>query len=296
MHSEDEIINAINILKSTPINVVQNLGYHFQINDYYSPLNSFDFLKNNIDLWKNRDCNIDWDIDYQISIAKIVGDYVLELKDIPIDHSSGKIEYCWNNPMWNNADALVQYGIIRHYKPKKIVEIGCGWSSLLMNIAVSKNETLTDVVQVEPFPNIAIFKLLPKNWLLCHSPLQRAPIEIFKSLKSGDICFYDGSHCSKAGSDVNWFFFEILPVLAPGVIIHIHDIFLPNDYPDEWIFERGQTWNEQYLLHAFLMNNPHYKILIANSYLYKSCSNVLDSFYKGIQPSYGCSFWMQKIK
>jgi hypothetical protein len=298
MESLNSFLSAIETLKQTPPVEIQRAGYHFQANDYYSPLNDLDFLKNNLDLWKDRPpCSvINWNVDGQLATAQRIGDYVEELRDIPEDHTPGKPEYCWNNPMWNNADALVQYGLLRDFKPKRVVEVGCGWSSLLLQRALERNQTPCQVVQVEPYPNPLLLKLFPKDWLLHRTLLQRAPFEIFESLQADDICFYDGSHCAKPASDVNWFFFEILPRLAPGVIIHIHDIFLPDDYPDLWIFERGQTWNEQYLLQAFLMSNHDYKILIANAFLSKINAAALESFYRGVQPFWGCSFWMQKLK
>lgn len=294
----DKLSAAIAILKETPFYEIQNTGYHFQENSYYSPLNDIKFLKENIDLWKGRPSpsTIDWNVDEQLAVAEKVGGYVEELRDVPENHRPGELEYCWNNPMWNNTDALVQYGLLREFQPKRLVEIGCGWSSLLMKRALARNQTPCQVTQIEPYPNPALFELFPRDWQLHRVPLQRAPFEIFESLQAGDICFYDGSHCSKVASDVNWFFFEVLPRLAPGVLIHIHDIFLPNDYPDLWIFERGQTWNEQYLLQAFLMNNRDYKILIANAYLFKTNEKKLKEYYRGVQPPHGCSFWMEKLR
>lgn len=294
----DKLSGAIAILKETPFYEIQNTGYHFQENNYYSPLNDINYLKDNLDLWKGRPSpsTIDWNVDEQLAIAEKVGSYVEELRDVPENHQPGKLEYCWNNPMWNNTDALVQYGLLREFQPKRLVEVGCGWSSLLMKRALARNQTPCQVNQIEPYPNPALFELFPTDWQLHRVPLQRAPFEIFESLQAGDIFFYDGSHCSKVASDVNWFFFEVLPRLSPGVLIHIHDIFLPNDYPDLWIFERGQTWNEQYLLQAFLMNNRDYKILIANAYLFKTNENKLQEFYRGVQPPHGCSFWMEKLR
>lgn len=292
-----DLHEAIKRLEQASFLELQRLGYHFQKNDFYSPLNDCDFLTDNPDLWHERppQAEINWNTKRQLEVAKKVGDFVEELQDVPEDSRSSKIEYCWNNPFWNNSDALVQYGIYRDVKPNKIVEIGCGFSSLLMQRAITKNNNDCHVTQIEPYPNPALFELFPKSWDHHQCPLQRAPFEVFESLEAGDVCFYDGSHCAKAGSDVNWFFFEVLPRLASGVIIHIHDIFMPDNYPEPWIFERGQTWNEQYLLQAFLMHNKSYEILMANRYLWKEHSKELDIFYKGIQPSYGCSFWMQKV-
>ena len=78
------------------------------------------------------------------------------------------------------------------------------------------------------------------------------------------------------------------------MLIHFHDIFFPDDYPEDWIFQRGQTWNEQYILQAFLMNNDNYRVLIANRWLFRRSVDHLDRIYNGVQPSYGCSFWIVK--
>lgn len=288
---------ALQVLARMPFREVQRLGYHLQRNDYYSPLNDCDFLATNPDLWKNRPPlgTIDWNAAGQLATANQIAEFVPELADVPDHHAPGIIEYCWKNDFWNNADALVHYGLLRALKPRQVVEVGCGWSSLLMKRALERSRAPCAVTQVEPYPNPQLFTLFPSEWNHHCCSLQRAPLAPFEALRGGDFCFFDGSHCAKAGSDVNWFFFEILPRLAPGVIIHLHDIFLPDDYPDEWIFERGQTWNEQYLLQAFLMNNRDYEILIANRYLWKTQGAALDSLYRGVQPSYGCSFWMRKV-
>jgi predicted O-methyltransferase YrrM len=275
---------------------IQRSGYHFQRNDYYSPLNDLEFLDKNKDLW-NRSADpldIDWNPAGQLEVAKEVSGYVGELRDIPDKSPEGETAFCWQNNFWNNADALVQYGLVRSRKPKRYVEIGCGWSSLLLQRALVKNGETCNVTQIEPYPNAKIFSVLPREWQRHHCILQRAPMEPFENLSEGDILFYDGSHCSKTASDVNYFFFEILPRIKPGVLIHLHDIFLPYDYPEEWMFERGQTWNEQYLLQAFLMNNQAYKILIANSWMYAREKSALNTLYQGVQPSYGCSFWLVK--
>lgn len=290
------IKTAAQFLLRQDIRDVQRAGYHFQRNDYYSPLNELDFLDRNRDLWNGgRDpADVDWNAAGQLMVANEVAEYVEELSDVPEALPETETGYCWRNNFWNNADALVQYGLIRSRKPRRYVEIGCGWSSMLLQRALEKNGTPCEVTLIEPYPNERIFSTLPKEWSHCPLMLQRAPLETFESLSAGDVLFYDGSHCSKAASDVNFFFFEVLPRVQSGVLIHFHDIFLPDDYPEEWIFHRGQTWNEQYLLQAFLMNNDRYRVLIANRWLFRRSRDLLDGIYRGIQPSYGCSLWIIK--
>ncbi len=291
-----EVAAAIKVLANTPFLEIQRLGYHFQANDFYSPLNDCDFLSQNQDIWKGRETprEIDWNKDVQIETARTVSEFVEELRDIPEKPSRVPLRFGWDNNFWNNADAMVQYGLVRAMSPRRIVEIGCGWSSMLLARAIDLNERKSQVTQIEPYPNRAIFAKLPKHWRHHESILQRAEFSVFEELEAGDICFYDGSHCVKTGSDVVWFFFEVLPRLAPGVLIHLHDIFLPEPYPDNWIFERGQSWNEQDLLRAFLMHNSQYEIIMANRYLWGEEPELLASLYKGVQPAHGCSFWMRK--
>jgi len=289
-------LSALAVLGRAGFRKVQELGYHLQANDFYTPLNDCAFLETNRDLWTALPpvTDIDWRRERQFAVAAEVSRFVEELRDVP-ERSDKVGEYCWDNGFWNNADALVQYGLVRARQPGRYVEIGCGWSSLLLARALERNARACTVDLVEPYGNDAMLATLPSGWTRHRRILQRTDFAIFDRLAAGDILFYDGSHCAKAGSDVNWFFFRVLPRLRPGVLIHFHDIFLPDDYPQEWIFERGQTWNEQYVLQAFLMHNRAYQVLMANRYLYRVGQATLDRLYQGVQPSFGCSFWIEKV-
>lgn len=293
----DELDHALRVLQEFDTREIQRRGFHFQRNDYYSALNDLKFLDAHRDLWhrKSGPLDIDWNLPGQMDVARRVAAFVGELREVPQRSPGEPVQYCWQNDFWNNADALVQYGIVRDRKPGRYVEVGCGWSSLLLRKALDRNETRCEVTLVEPYPNRAIFDVLPEDWVHQQCILQRAPLELFERLGPGDVLFYDGSHCAKVANDVNHFFFEVLPRLASGVLIHLHDIFMPDEYPEEWIFARGQTWNEQYVLQAFLMNNARYRVLIANSYLFHHRGAELEVLYQGIQPASGVSFWLEKV-
>ena len=285
------------LLSKVDFKELQRYGFHLQRNDFYSPLNDCMFLDANRDLWAEpfEPHDIDWNLAGQLEVAMEVSPFVCELADIPDDPPGKPGVYYWNNHFWNNADALVQYGLVRSRQPRRVIEVGSGWSSLLLARALARNKTPCSVIQIEPYPNQNVFGYLPPDWIHYQCLLQRAPTEILETLAAGDILFYDGSHCAKVASDVNWLFFRVLPRLKPGVLIHLHDIFLPQEYPEEWIFRRGQSWNEQYVLQAFLMNNSDYKIVIANRYLFIHREKDLNALYGGIQPSHGVSIWMQKV-
>ena len=280
---------------------LQQAGFHVQGNDYYSPLNDVDFLEANPDLWVNPPLTppaINWRLDEQLAAARELAPFVSELADVPAEPAGDCSRFAWKNNFWENADALVQYGLVRARKPKRYVEIGCGWSSLLLKRALERNRAEGHdcaVTLIEPYPNPAIFRHLPSTWTIHRKMIQRADPAIYDQLEAGDVLFYDGSHCAKVGSDVNWFFFHVLPRLKPGVLIHIHDISLPHEYPKPWIFDRGQTWNEQYVLQAFLMHNDAYRITLANRFIFLHRQTELERLYGKIQPVYGSSFWMEKV-
>ncbi|MCU0623387.1 MAG: class I SAM-dependent methyltransferase [Gemmatimonadaceae bacterium] len=289
------------ILRLVGFRGLQDLGFHLQRNDFYSPVNDCAFLEANPDLWREPPAvppDIAWRDDAQLQVLRELAPYVRELDDVPDVAGPDPSAYAWKNGFWENGDALAQYGFVRARKPRRYIEIGSGWSSLLLKRALARNAAEgapCDVTLVEPHPNPRIFAHLPAAWTHRHEILQRVPLDCFEALGPGDILFYDGSHCAKVASDVNWFFFRVLPRVRPGVLIHLHDISLPQEYPDPWIFERGQTWNEQYVLQAFLMHNRAYEIELANRYLYVNHREACEAAFGGTRPAYGSSFWMRKV-
>jgi hypothetical protein len=148
------------------------------------------------------------------------------------------------------------------------------------------------VTLVEPYPRWQILGDLPTGWTLHDRVLQRADLEIFEALEADDILFYDGSHCVHTGSDVNWMLFSVMPRLANGVWIHFHDIFWPYDYPSKWILNEGLSWNEQYVLQAFLMHNTAYRPRLAIHMLTQERGQTMSQLLPG--PQGGASVWIQK--
>jgi hypothetical protein len=101
------------------------------------------------------------------------------------------------------------------------------------------------------------------------APVQNVPLEVFARLESSDILFIDSSHILKTGSDVNHYLFEILPILQPGVLVHIHDILYPFEYPEAWVLEDKRSWNEAYALRAFLEYNSAFEIVYWNNFVWR---------------------------
>jgi predicted O-methyltransferase YrrM len=188
------------------------------------------------------------------------------------------------------------YSIIRHCKPKRIIEIGSGFSSAVM---LDTNELFFDnqieLTFIDPYPKRlhSLMTLIDKSKIkVINSDVQLISLDVFKKLQSGDILFVDSTHVTKTGSDVNYILFEILPILNSGVIIHFHDVFYPFEYPKEWVF-KGFNWNEDYILKAFLMYNNDFEIKLFSDYLHNHHKDIFVDMpltYK----NHGGSLWIEK--
>ncbi len=194
--------------------------------------------------------------------------YADELLKIPTVKKDDALEFCHNFGPFPPADAEYFYNMIRYFKPNKIVEVGSGHSTLMALNALKVNkienkEYNCEHVCIEPFE---IEWLESLNIKVVRDLVEKTDISLFKSLNANDILFIDSSHMIRPQGDVLFEYLEILPILKPGVLIHIHDIFTPEDYPDVWI-KNAVFWNEQYLLEAFLSCNKEFKILGGTNYL-----------------------------
>jgi predicted O-methyltransferase YrrM len=291
-----QVDDALAFLRTIPFQELQRRGWHLQPNHFYWPLNSVEFLRDHPDLWHDRGLpkGVDWNLDRQVAFARELAPFSSELAEIadrPAAVDMGS-EITLINGSFSGADASTYYGLVRKLQPRHVVEVGAGWSSIFLAHALERNERPAKVTLIEPEPDRRLLNRLPREWEVRSSILQLADPAPFERLKAGDICFYDGSHCVHTASDVNWFFFEILPRLAPGVLVHVHDIFLPDDYHDQWLLGDGLSWNEQYLLQAFLMHNSAYRVRLANHMLFRLREDDARRLHPGWHD--GGSVWLEK--
>lgn len=221
--------------------------------------------------------------------------YADELRAMPRDKPS-PAEFGYNNPMFGPGDAEIYYNLVRTFRPRRIVEIGSGNSTLmaLQAIAANRGEDTgyaCDVTCIEPYE-------MP--WLestgvtVVRERVETVALSRFADLAKDDILFIDSSHVIRPCGDVLREFLEILPTLAPGVLVHVHDVFTPRDYPESWLRAERRLWNEQYLLEAFLAFNSRFRVLCANNWLKH---NHWDAFSRAC-PMTGASdepgsFWMR---
>lgn len=226
-------------------------------------------------------------------------DFNEELLSIPL-HSDGSLSFYYQNDSFLSGDAEFLFNIIRHYRPRKLIEIGCGNSTLMMIEAIVKNRQKDpsyscEHIAIEPFnaPWLESLGIKPIRKLV-----EDVDPELFQSLDRNDILFIDSSHMIRPQGDVLREYLELLPSLRNGVLIHVHDIFSPKDYLDLWVLKQVRFWNEQYLLEAFLTLNDQFEVIGALNYLHhhyraQLCSKcpILASEPEGREPG---SFWMRR--
>ena len=204
--------------------------------------------------------------------------------------------YYWNNEIYPLGDAIVLSAMIGWLRPARIVEIGSGFSTACMLDAVDRNFLDTRISCVEPYASRLRSVMRPadaERLEIVEEKVQAVPLERFRALKANDILFIDSTHVMKTGSDVCHELFEILPTLAPGVVVHFHDIQYPFEYPDDWIFNKRFSWNEIYALRAFLMYNWKFRIIYFNDYIGKFHRARLERAYGAPVPNPGAGIWIR---
>ncbi len=178
--------------------------------------------------------------------------------------------YCPKNDYFGPGDADFYYSLIRKQKPRRIVEIGSGFSTRIACAARDANRKEdpgceTRITCIEPYSNAEMLERLDVE--LIQTPVESVDLETFSTLEPRDILFIDSSHVVRPEGDVTYEIQQILPRLASGVWIHVHDVFTPRDYPPRWLVDRMLFWNEQYLLEAFLAFNREFRIAAALNFL-----------------------------
>ncbi len=240
---------------------------------------------------------IDLAVDRQLKTLRAIGAAIEYAPPFP-EVRSEAFRYYFENDQYSYTDAIILYGMLRTLQPKRLIEIGSGFSSALV---LDTNERYLNgslsCTFIEPYPERLELVLRGTDRERCRIFQQRvqdADLELFESLGAGDILFIDSSHVVKFGSDVEYIFREILPILASGVYIHFHDIFYPFEYLDEWIAE-GRFWNECYILRAFLANNDAFRIELFTNYIFRFYQDELRAVSPLCLRRRGANLWLSKI-
>jgi hypothetical protein len=241
---------------------------------------------------------IDWREEQQVALVRDT--LALQPECVfPSGPTGDPRDYHAGSEMFSRLDAWLLQGILRHFRPRRMIEVGCGWSSLVT--ARVNREYLGNALHftcIEPYPPDFLGEGIDGITELIASPVEELSIDPFLQLGDGDVLFIDSSHTVKTGGDVVFLFEEVLPRLAPGVVVHIHDIFLPFDYPQEWVMT-GRAWNEQYLVRSFLAFNSAFDILVGVGWMTHNHPEVLAEAipgYPGMHRDGGGSLWIRRTE
>ena len=268
-------------------------GFHLTPNHFYSPLPDTRTLTD--DFWERESEMIGVDMNTATQLhflTNVFPNYRDEYNQFTRQPTGCEYEFYFDNGLFSGADALVLYCMVRHFKPKLIMEVGSGFSTRVSAQAAIRNGG-TRLISIEPYPPDILRRGFPGLNSLIEKPVQEVGLAPFLELTAGDILFIDTSHVSKSNGEVNFLFLEVLPRLNPGVVIHIHDIFLPREYPKEWIIKAKLFSNEQYLVQAFLSFNRDFEILFGIAHMDLKYPQIMKDVFPNA-PFAGNSLWIQR--
>ena len=231
----------------------------------------------------------------QMNLLQALSKYYFELPFTP--NPTGPRRYYYENDFFSYGDAIILFSMLRHYRPRRVIEIGSGFSSAVM--LDTKELFLGDSIDltfVEPDPD-RLLGLLKENQAdecyLIQKRIQDIDLSVVEYLGDNDFLFVDSSHVLKVGSDVGYIIFQILPRLKKGVIVHFHDVPWPFEYPKEWL-GRGIIWNEAYFLRSFLQYNNAFQVLYFNAYIHQFHQEMLGQMMPLCLRNPGGGLWLKK--
>lgn len=268
---------------------------------FYNPIPSLKEVKeyevNIFNIYKDEEELKGIDLRYEKQMT-LLGIMLPLYHELPFpNNKKGKIRYYFDNPNYSYSDATFLYLILRHFQPKRFIEIGSGFLSC---VTLDTNELFFNnkihCSFIEPYPDL-LLKLInayESNIELIANKVQDVDLSLFDTLQENDVLFIDSSHVLKTGSDLQTILFEILPRLNKGVLIHFHDIFYPFEYPKEWVLDFNRAWNEIYAVRAFLMYNREYEVVLFNHFLLNKNPKWFQDNMPLCTKNPGGSIWLQK--
>ena len=247
--------------------ILRRVGLLPIIHHYYEPVVYDSDLRHSLD--DDREIlGLDLNSDGQLALLKEFT-YMDELRALP-DTSDNQLVFCYQNGFFEAGDCEYYYNFIRHFKPRRIVEVGAGQSTLLAQCAVNENQKnnsdyVCEHIVIEPFENLWLEQL---GIQVIRKQMQDCELSLFETLQANDILFFDTSHVVRPQGEVLYMLFSVLGRLNDGVLVHFHDIRTPKDYPESWVLKEQRLWTEQYILEAFLVNNPNFEVIGAVHYMW----------------------------
>lgn len=270
---------------------------------FYSPIvDTADIEARRAAIWPTdpKIAGIDFDDASHVEVlSKLFPRYIADY-DYPesLPESDGLAQFYTRNSQFSWLDARALFVLLRAWRPRRVIEVGSGFSSLLMaDVNRRFLGGTVDVTCIEPYPRAFLRRGIDGIARLDERRVQQVPLGAFDALGEGDVLFIDSSHVAKTGSDVNYLYFEVLPRLRHGVRIHVHDVFLPHDYPPDWVIGENRSWNEQYLLRALLMHSTAFAVTFGCAYAFHAHRALVQQALAHPQGHAfgGGSLWMRRI-
>jgi hypothetical protein len=269
---------------------------------YYSPIPSRDevlaFSKKTNDRSCTEVAGVDLQWENQRQLFRAISQFYNNLPFGDTVEKRKSHRYYYENGFYSYTDGIVLSCLLQHLRPKRLIEVGSGFSSCL---TLDTNELFLDnsleCTFIEPFPSRLKENIREndiENVSIFETKVQDIEFDVFRKLERNDILFIDSSHVAKAGSDVNYLFFEVLPRLNSGVWIHIHDVFYPFEYPEEWILG-GRSWNEAYLTRALLTFSESFRIRLWGDAMCARYPEFINSLMPKCLKNTGAGIWLEKI-
>ncbi|HUZ09254.1 MAG TPA: class I SAM-dependent methyltransferase [Acidimicrobiales bacterium] len=279
--------------------IFERLGIHAVPRHWFEPIPDRETLTSDVFERRSALVGIDLRIDAQLEMLRAFahryGDEYGRFPDTAGEAPPGG--YFLHNGTFESIDAEILYSMVRWSHPRKLVEVGLGYSSVLIDQALKRNERETGIrchhVGIDPWPEPIVDGIADMEIL--RQRVEQTPVDLFTSLQAGDVLFIDSTHVLRTGGDVAFEYLEVLPRLAPGVVVHVHDIFLPGEYPRHWLVDLLWFPTEQYVLQAFLTHNDAYEVLWSSAAVAAShpaeLSEAIPSRVTGLGPG---SFWIRR--
>lgn len=281
----------------------ERIGFHATPNHFYEPIPDTRTLTD--ELWERQSTLAGIDMREEAQLAWLDAmrtRFKAEYDRLPRAATPIAHQYYVDNGMFESVDGEVLYCMIRSLAPRRILEVGSGNSTYLSAQAVLENEAdglpACELTALEPYPSGVLLQGFPGLSRVLRMRVQEAPLAEFERLEAGDVLFIDSSHVLKIGGDVQYLYLEVLPRLRPGVVVQIHDIFLPSEYPKAWVKQASRFWTEQYVLQAFLAFNDRFEVLWGGSYMHLRHPEALAAAFASYDPQrrWPGSFWIRRTR